>query len=147
MLHIWKYLREVIVIVGICGEIKQRKTTSQIGIPIRIIQWRLNVEKTVFTLCLHTPSQYFDKLLSMRVCGYGDFVQVRPPAVWHEEESRLVCCCSGFFFFVIWYNSGYRICGYNLVLIVQMSIDIHGGGNITVSQPFLNCFHVYTAVI
>ena len=36
-------------------------------------------------------------------------VQVRPPAVWHEEESRLVCCCSGFFFFVIWYNSGYRI--------------------------------------
>ena len=90
MLHIWKYLREVIVIVGICGEIKQRKTTSQIGIPIRIIQWRLNVEKTVFTLCLHTPSQYFDKLLSMRVCGYRDFVQVRPPAYLISEKKQQI---------------------------------------------------------
>ena len=97
MLHIWKYLREVIVIVGICGEIKQRKTTSQIGIPIRIIQWRLNVEKTVFTLCLHTPSQYFDKLLSMRVCGYGDFVQVRPPAYLISERNTVEMPCFSYF--------------------------------------------------
>lgn len=97
MLHIWKYLREVIVIVGICGEIKQRKTTSQIGIPIRIIQWRLNVEKTVFTLCLHTPSQYFDKLLSMRVCGYGDFVQVRPPAFSRKASNTVFISAWSFF--------------------------------------------------
>ena len=51
-----------------------------------------------FTLCLHTPSQYSGKLLSMRVCGYGDFVQVRPPAYLIDKRNTVEMPCFSYFY-------------------------------------------------